>query len=247
MSDERDRIDSLREQLDVEAQRYQEAAREAGGARGADRLGAVEVRLDEQGVLTQVRVDAAWRQRHEPAELAGAVLEAVADAAGTRARAWAEASIDEERPTPRARPAARTLTMTDELTSALEARRDAIDPAMLAVLGGMLDDLERGFDQAMADLDEQVAAPTRGRSSSGHAGASVLADGSLVGLELDERWLEDAHSFNIGREVSEAVADARTRAAQRATASLRDSGLLRLQHLASDPQALLRHLGVTDA
>lgn len=247
MSEERERIDALREDLDVESQRYERAAERLAPAQASDEHRMVEVRLDVDGALEWVRVHERWRDHHEAATLGAAVMEAYGSAAGERARAWSEASIDDTQSSTRARPAARTLAMTDELAAALQARGNSLDPTVLTALGEILDDLDRGFDQAMADVEDRLTSPTVGRSSSGHVTAQAVGDGQLVAVEMDERWLGSAHSFNIGRETTEAVVDARRRIAERSAASLRDSGLIRLQALAADPQAMVRHLGLGPA
>jgi DNA-binding protein YbaB len=244
VTEDRERIDVLREDLDVESQRYEQAAQRLVATEASDEHRTVEIRLDPDGALEWVRVHESWRRHHDAASLGGAVLEAYTSAAGERARLWSEASIDEDRPPTRARPAARTLAVSDEVTEALRVRGSSVDPSVLAALGEMLDDLDRGFDQAMADVEDRLIAPTAGHSTSGHVTARVVGDGQLVAVEMDERWLDSAHSFNIGRETTEAVADARRRIAERSAAAMRDSGLGRLQALTADPQALLRHLGL---
>ncbi|MCW2845710.1 MAG: hypothetical protein JWN22_3626 [Nocardioides sp.] len=244
MTEERERIDVLREDLDLESQRYEHAAQALVPTQASDEHRTVELRLDADGGLEWVRVHESWRTHYDVTSLAGAVMEAYGVAAGERARVWSEAAIDEDRPPTRARPAARTLAVTDELSEALQARGNSLDPSVLTALGELLDDLERGFDQAMADVEDRLTSPTAGHSTSGHVTARVVGDGQLVGVEMDERWLGSAHSFNIGRETTEAVADARRRIAERSAAAMRDSGLARLQAMAADPQALIRQLGL---
>jgi DNA-binding protein YbaB len=244
MTEERERIDVLREDLDLESQRYEQAAQRLAPTQASDEHRTVEVRLDEDGAVEWVRVHETWRNHHDAASLGAAVMEAYSQAAGERARVWSEATIDEDQPPTRVRPAPRTLAMTDGLTEALQARGNSVDPHVLAALGAMLDELERGFDQAMADVEDRLTSPTSGHSTSGHVSAQVVGDGQLVSVEIDERWLGSAHSFNIGRETTDAIADARRRIAERSAAAMRESGLGRLQALAADPQALLRHLGL---
>lgn len=247
MTEDRERIDALRDDLDLESQRYELAAERLAPTQASDEHRMVEVRLDAQGGLDWVRVHERWRDHYDPTLLGAAVMEAYGSAAGERARVWSEASIDEAACPTRARPAARTLAMTDELAAALQARGNSVDPTVLTAIGGILDDLERGFDDAMADVEDRLTSPTIGRSSSGHVSAQAVGDGQLVSVEMDQRWLGSAHSFNIGRETTEAAVDARRRIAERSAASFRDSGLTKLQALAADPQALVRHLGLGPA
>lgn len=244
MSAERDRIDMMREDLDVEAQRYERAEEHATAAEAHDRSGSVTVRVAADGALEWVRVDESWRQHHAEDQLGGVVLEVYGQAAGERARAWSEASIDTDQAPSRARPTARTSEFSDQVSDALTRQAGAVDPSVLDALGAILDELDRGFDQAMAGVEERLTSPVAGTSTSGHVRASVVADGAVVALDLDQRWLPTAHSFNIGREITEAVLDARRVAAGAAATGLEQSGLDGLRALTSDPQALLRRLGI---
>ncbi len=61
---------------------------------GSDRTGWVKVVLGADGVPTEIRVRESWRQRLDPEELAGAVLEANTDAVREGMRAWTDALDD---------------------------------------------------------------------------------------------------------------------------------------------------------
>jgi hypothetical protein len=244
MADDLEEIARLRDELDTELQGYEEGQRTLGPVDATDATGTVQVRLDADGVLESVRVDAAWRQRHDAGSLPGAVLEAYTAAAQARSNGWYAATAGAE--PGRARPeddSGRRLAqgVVDRMT---ESGRD-LPPSTLLAMSELLDDLSRGVDEAFGMVDAQLSSTHRARSSSGHVGAEVSGGGEIIAIDYDDRWLENAHSFNIGRETTEAVHEALREQASRSGASVADaSGLTRLQELTSDPAALSRFLGL---
>ena len=134
---------------------------------------------------------------------------------------------------------------TAQLMSRIEATGDDVDDRI--VMERMLDvltQLDQAMDEALDDADRRSAEEHTGRSSSRHVVATVSGAGDLVALEYDEQWLADAHSFNVGRETTEAVADAVrgcAEAGERASAASPMASLLRF---ADDPASFAEHLGL---
>jgi hypothetical protein len=103
------------------------------------------------------------------------------------------------------------------------------------------------MQQANADADAMAATQVSGRSSSGHATATVSGSGDPVGLEFDAAWLGRAHAFNIGREAMDALQAARRRLAERTAESPPFAKLAALASLAENPSALIEYLGLDDS
>lgn len=249
MSDSaRDRIDTTREQLDRDTQRFERAADRAVPVTGTDSSGTVSARFDENGVLRSVTVTDAWRSAVGPDALAAAVMEAYGDAAAERARQWSSAAaeeLDAQAPTLRPAPSP-SSSVVGQLADTLDSARGAVDvqASMQAVLE-LFEDLDRGIDEVFAGVENRLGSQHRGRSSSGHVDAVVSGAGELVSLETDHRWLAGAHAFNVGREVTEAVHDAMRQVAATDTATLFEgTSLERLSRLADDPERLAEHLGL---
>lgn len=95
MTEDRQRIDVLRDDLDLESQRYEQVAGRLAATQSSDRHRMVEVRLGEDGGLEWVRVRERWRDHHDAAALGVAVLEAYHQAAGEHPRAWSELLVDD--------------------------------------------------------------------------------------------------------------------------------------------------------
>jgi DNA-binding protein YbaB len=244
MDDDRARIDTLREELDVELQTAEQARAQVGPAAGSDATGSVTVHLDADGQVTQVVSDGSWRQRLEPEALPGAVLEAYTAAAQDREVQYVTAvgAAEPDRARPHDSPEVRAYA---EISDEVRQRADQLPQSTLVSIFSMLDDLERSFDAAFEMVDERLTATSTGRSTSGHAQAEVSGNGDLVGVTYDERWLSGAHPFNVGRETTEAIHDAIRQQAGRSVQAIAEaSGLARLQHLSRDSGAMARHLGL---
>jgi hypothetical protein len=108
----------------------------------------------------------------------------------------------------------------------------------------VLTQLDQALDEALDDADRRAGEQHTGRSSSRHVVATVSGGGDLVGLEYDEQWLADAHSFNVGRETTEAVADAVRAFAEAGDRSSATSPMASLLRFADDPASFAEHLGL---
>lgn len=243
-NDTTDRIAELRDEVDVEAQRFERARQRVGERAATDASGAVRLRTDADGLVVEVTVDARWRDRLQPEALAAAVLEAYANGVAERSRAWAEDFADDTQEEPRPRPApGLESSVAAELFRRLQATDGDADPGpVMERLVQLLEDLDRRLDDALDRAEQMGSREYSGQSSSRHVRARVSGGGELVGVEYDARWLPGAHSFNIGRETTEAIhAALRELAEGQATEPDPMGELLRL---ADDPAALADYLGI---
>lgn len=244
MSDERERIDELREEVDSELQVDEQAMAAIRPTTGADSTGQITVHLDTEGRVSSVLSAGSWRQHLEPAALPGAVLQAHTAAVEARQQQWLEAYGEAE--PGQARPvSAPPMQELDQLTVELRDSGGDLPQSALRGMMDMLDELERGFDSAFEKVEESLGAQLEGRSSSGHARARVAGSGELISVSYDERWLTGAHAFNVGRETTEAIHAALQQCAVHSVAAITESsGLAALQEVTRDPAAMLRRLGL---
>lgn len=232
----------LREELDVDAQRFERARDRVGSVEAVDESGTVRVRTDPHGLVEAVTVDGGWQGRLAASELAAAVLEAYGLAGMAQGQTWAEAFDGEEPLRPRPAPPLHS-TSAGQLRERLEELREHPAAAtLMSRLADLLHELDARVDAALARSDRLAGQDYAGRSSSRHVRARVAFAGTLVGLEYDERWLAGAHAFNIGRETVEAVHDALASLASAQTAD--PDPLADLAALAEDPTAFAAFLGV---
>lgn len=246
--DSRDRMDDLRDSVDVDAQ-VAEQLKNTGPTQGFDDTRAVRVDLDGEGQLTGVKVDAGWQRLLRDNQLAPAVLSAYQHAVTGRLEAWGQAAEQAGAGglRPRPRPGMHE-TVIGRVQERLAARGVTIDDThTLNRLLDMLDELDVAMQQAEADADAMAATKVSARSGSGHVTATVSGAGNLVGLEFDQRWVGRAHGFNISRETLDALGEARRRLAQRTAESAPFARLNALSALSRDPVALIEYLGLDDS
>ncbi|PZS19121.1 MAG: hypothetical protein DLM57_04590 [Pseudonocardiales bacterium] len=235
----------LHDEVDKTAQRFEDAANHIGPVTGADSAGRITVTLDEEGVLQDVKVDSSWRKSLEPTMLGASVQEALQAAAAQRTEMWATRYAEESaqletpnRPMPAS--AQQVATRLSELT---QGSSTGSDTAVLEELLRMLQAINDGIEQVSSELGTQRVSDFAGRSSSGHVRATVVGSGAVQDLTYDQRWIEKAHHFNIGRETTEALQDAYRKMAGRTVQDMIDASPLgEIQALARDPQALAERL-----
>jgi DNA-binding protein YbaB len=223
---------------------------------GFDATRMVKITLDAGGRVHAVSVDASWRTRLGAKTLGAAIIEAVQDAAVGRLRAWGEAVAGDSTPaTPdsgvvgRARPARKTRQFPPRPPKTPTSLGDPTAPEpqnLVAELSSLVD----GLSHALSDLErvvgERAAQQVVGRSADGMV-AVTLRGGTPVSVELDGRWLARADATDVSRRVKQAF-DAAYAAHGRLTltAFAGDGPLGRLLELGSDPESLMRRLGLTE-
>ncbi|MDR3202301.1 MAG: hypothetical protein LBT54_04115 [Bifidobacteriaceae bacterium] len=240
MSDDSDRLSELREELDRDQQRQQRAQAAIGPVEARDEGGSIAVSLDADGAIAKVTVREAWRGEHGEEGLAGAIMAVYADAASKRMEAWGH-GLEDEAPGPVRAPepgnAEAMLKLVEERGASVPATQ------ALEALDAMLDEMLEGIDAAFDIATARGKAEHEGKSSSGAVRAVVVGAGGLASVAFRSGWLKNRHSFNISREVNEAIQSA-TKAARAATPAdpLAGTPLERLSSQAADPEAIAARL-----
>jgi DNA-binding protein YbaB len=235
----------LHDDVDKSVQRFADANAHIEPVTASDSTGAVTITLDKGGVLQDVKVAATWRRSLEPNMLAAAVQQAIGTAAAQRTETWATRFAEQStEPDPRARPMEPSAQSLAGKLAAATGETGAGDYAAgLEELLAMVKDVNAGLEQATSEVGAYIAAQYQGRSSSGHVRASVAGSGAINGLTLDQRWIEKAHHFNVGREINEAVRDAHQKMSNHSVQGIIDASPLgQVLALAKDPTALAERL-----
>ncbi|MEJ2859011.1 MULTISPECIES: YbaB/EbfC family nucleoid-associated protein [unclassified Saccharothrix] len=196
---------------------------EAEGFVGRDATGAVAVDVDETGRVRQVTLDPDWRAALDPRRLGAAVVEAAND--GT-VRALA-GQADRTRATP-----APTAPPTDEPITPAAAQR------LLDAVHADLDAFTRGLAEV---VDRDVTVTSRG----GHVRGTART-GRVLDLSVDPHWARRARDSEIASELLDVLATLHARSTPNGPASgPRSAAISELTALLSDPETLLRRLGLT--
>jgi DNA-binding protein YbaB len=179
---------------------------------GSDETGAVSVTVGGDGRVRDVVLDPDWRTMLDPFAVGAAVAEAQAVAVGRQfgeiervgGAATEPAPEDTRRPAPS--PAARPATSPP-------APPDV--PGPIDLRGLRPADVVAAFNQVDAYLAEVVATTSAtytarhtGRGRGRHATVTVDGGGTVVGVDLDQRWLVGASAVSVGKEIQEAIAAA---------------------------------------
>ncbi len=223
----RERWASRHDRSDRTAQAFGRAASGLQPISVSSQRGAVTVDLDARGTVTRVTVNAQWKQECQPPELGTLVLQTLGEGQAKRFGQWAEATEAGE-PEP-----ARPMTDPGYRTRVVKGSRGdfAVRDAIRKVGG-----LNGALDELIDSMKAVATAEHRGRSSSGHVTATANGRSEVVGIDFEVDWLDSAHSFNIGREATEAINDSVRRAASSTLDEVvADSRLGRLRQLLVEP------------
>jgi hypothetical protein len=236
-----DQIPTLVHRQQRLAARFSAGARSMAPVTGTDPRKVAHVRLTADGTIDDVKVDGGWRNLSiAPAQLAGTVMEALADAANKRFAGWAEASMEPDD----AELTEEAPALADDFTERFfEAVGAGFDEDGIATVIELTEDLLAAATAATEEAERAMHARISGRSSNRHVTATSSGNGDLIGLDYDVHWLESAHSFNIGRESTEAIHDAVRSAALASLETL--SALQRItefQSVSRDPGLLAGYL-----
>jgi DNA-binding protein YbaB len=241
-----DRFDQTARELDRFA-RF--AQRQAAEAHGSDPSAAVTVGLDPRGRVDAMTVAADWRRRVR-GSLPDAVRAAVQAVTTARLEAWANAMND---------PSADVAPATE---ADLQAPRDfavrlqeavtahptpEAGEAALGALLGILQQVERGLDQASAQVERALSRAVQGRSSDGKVAVTLSGGGDLREVRYDRPWLQHAAGSSISRQTLAALRDAYSQLDQDGVAKLiADSPLGEAQRAVQDPFGLASRMRLTD-
>jgi DNA-binding protein YbaB len=235
----------LHDEVDRTAQRYEDAVAHIEPVTASDPTGSVSVTLDKDGLLQDVKVEGTWRKSLEPSALGAAVQEAIMTAAAQRTETWSTRLAEQsDEPESRARPMAPpSESLAGKLTAAADGATPGPPAAALEELLQLLKAINTGIDEATSEIGAHLAKEYAGRSSSGHVRATINGTCLIKELTYEQRWIEKAHHFNVGRETMEAVHDARQKMANHGVQDIIDgSSLGEVLALANDPTALAERL-----
>lgn len=200
---------------------------------GRDTSGVVTVDVTVDGDVVAVHLASGWKGTVEPHSLNGAIL-AAANAATAQALSHKMEGFDPE------------AAATDPIAQPGPAEPSADESRITA------EDAMRLLDAVTADLNDfmrQVSAvtdqPARADSSGGHVMASGQR-GQIMSVEVDQQWAGSARESEIEAEVTEALKRVNEKSSLGELANGPQSrNIAELNALVSDPQALMRRVGLT--
>ncbi|MFD1146337.1 hypothetical protein [Saccharothrix hoggarensis] len=197
---------------------------------GRDPDGVVAVAVNDEAEVQSVTIAAGWKQAVDPRALGGAVVQA-ANAATVQALAK-----QAERPTaPPPSPPPQSQPQPQSQPSERITPEDA-----LRLIDAVNNDLDR-YTQRMAEV---VDRPTTAESRGGHVRGTARR-GQVVALDADPAWTHTARVSEMQHEFLEVL---RTLHARGVPADLaqgpRSSAIAELTALISDPNTLLRRVGL---
>ncbi|WP_309115774.1 YbaB/EbfC family nucleoid-associated protein [Saccharothrix sp.] len=190
---------------------------------GRDAAGVVTVAVDETARVRQVTLDRGWREALDPRRLGAAVVEAANDA--TLRALVNQAERPPTTTTPPTPPTDEPITpaAAQQLLDAVHADLDAFTRRLAGV------------------VDRDVAVTSRG----GHVHGTART-GRVLDLSVDPHWARRARDSEIGSELLDVLAALHARSTPGELASGPHSAAIsELTALLSDPQTLLRRLGLT--
>lgn len=239
------RLAEDREAMDRVVQQFEKAKSVQSEARGHDTSGEVSVRITPDGKLVDVVLGPRWITRLDPESYGAAVLEAYAQASLTAAEQWGRALVEEfEGPEPPARPAPSpgdsTYARLDEAISSERLGRE--NDSVLRAITELLRGVNRDLDGITAEA--QGLAQARHTGVSRQAEVTVSGTGLLVSVEVDPAWAAGTKAASLAQHTMRAYQEALRLSSTRTVDDIiAESSLGELQRLATDPAALIAHLG----
>lgn len=195
-------------------------------AHGSDPQGAVEVRVDRNGLPELISASRDWHRRCKPELLGAAVTDAYTAAATELMSAWSQglassdwaARVDEVDRTATGRPPGAAPNTVAETLPHKDWQHVVARP-----LDQVAEDVIASFSQLEAlDAGAGHAGQATGRDAGRHV-AITLSPGSLSSCEVDAEWAAKQSSIGLNHKLEEALADARY-ALSRAEAAARGAG-----------------------
>ncbi|RKT54120.1 hypothetical protein [Saccharothrix australiensis] len=201
---------------------------DADSAIGVDASGAVTVVVGPDGQARAVTLIADWRRALDPRGLGGAVLSAANNATmqalARGMEAARESTPDSSGPRTPVAPADSPLTAQDALRLF-----DAVTAELAAFT---------------SELDHAVDTPVTVESAGGHVRGTVRT-GQVIGFEADGRWAHGAPNREIEGELVEVLRKLHADGSpSRLADGPRGPAIAELRALASDPDTLLRRVGL---
>ncbi|MCO1580009.1 hypothetical protein M8C13_30075 [Crossiella sp. SN42] len=188
--------------------------------------------VDQSGLVVDVTIVERWRDSVPPREL-GELLRTTANTALLE-RVTAQLAEGAPRPSGPAQPAA-------ALGDAGGDPAGVVARGLKQELQHLLARFDTELEQYRAELTKAAQTPTTGVAANGVVSVSLGGNG-FTAVELEPAWLHTARHTEIRVTVLSAFQDAQRRTAHAAIAP--PASVARLVELGSDPQALLRALGL---
>ena len=192
---------------------------------GQDPDGAVTVVVAPDAAVQEVRVDPDWRRSVDPRALNQSVMVA-ANNATMRALAWQVEASQAGQPV---EPAAVARVQEETPLTKADVRR------LLAAVSVELEQVSA----RLPALDRPVAVTSSGR----HVTATSLR-GQVVDVTVTANWAASARAAEIEAELFDVLARLRRESTPEPFTAAQGSAIAELNALASDPQALLRRIGL---
>jgi DNA-binding protein YbaB len=209
----------------------------SGVAWGEDDAGAIRTALNHEGRVVSVMLSIRWRSRVDSLALGSAVVQAVSAAGQAMAEGRtvpARSGSDHAAPPP-------------EPATTMPRNMPASPELATTWLASLLQEVESSMDELQATATRAAEREIEGRSGTGMVTAASRA-GALVRVEVTQRWLQDATREQIQEELQQALAAALPGQVRQIKEALRGTGRVgELLHLAADPVALMRSLGLGHA
>lgn len=245
MGDERAQLTRNLDEIAGRLAQLREAVQPAADAirrtiNGEDGEGAVEVVLAPDGKVESLHLDQDWRELVGEEGVEAAMLEAYRAAEASRMSDWTDAVAEGEREGsdhPSARPAPVPVEPGDPSTP--EAGEQA--RMMFDVLRGARTELASFRAQLQRQVERQTETTTP------DSAVRVRRNGQMVvGIDIDERWLANSRDSMIERTVVQALRSSADDSQLQPDEALANyPSLSAMQAMGSDPDELLRRLGVT--
>ncbi|WP_243789913.1 YbaB/EbfC family nucleoid-associated protein [Saccharopolyspora gloriosae] len=218
------------EDLGPEEPRNSERSEPTDGLlRGRDPGGVVTVCVTDIGEFRSVELASGWRSTTDPRSLSTHVVAAANDATMQAATVQAEA-VQSAPPEAPAAPAG-GISASDEPITAADA---------MQLINTVSADLE-AFNQRMTDV---VGATVSGQSGGGHV-RGTARQGQILKLDVDATWCSAARNTEIEGELTDVLQALRDKTSPAdLTNGPQSPAISQLYALASDPQRLLRRLGL---
>ena len=197
-----------------------------------DPEGVVTVYVIKTGEVRSVKLTDDWKTRTDPRRLSTHVVSAANAATMAATAAQAEIAQSATIEPPR-EPAGGVAASDDSPITAAEA---------LQLIDTVSADLEAFNRQVLAVAETVVSAESGGRHVQGTA-----RQGQILEIVVDAGWCGTARNAEIESELTDVLKALRTKSSAAELARGPQSpAISQLQALASDPQRLLRRLGLTD-
>lgn len=202
---------------------------------GSDTAGTVRVVLDSDGIAGSVVIPPDWDESMEPDELGRRVTEAFDDAIMRHVSAQADRIDFSEQP---------VVTHRADAEDAGGSPSSPVARQTVAEIQELAANFYRELDAYAAATRRALTTPTDGAGPNRTVVVSMSA-GRITGMTIDADWAKHARYTEVSAEILAALQQAQREGDRvRAQQVPVPPSIARLRELVSDPQALVRQLGL---